>query len=670
MTPNADFERELTHDQLADQAALRWARALKVIELLAANPFGLGGACIRARSGPVRDEWIAQLKRSLDANRGMRWHRLPLATTDDRLLGGLDLQATLAAGRPVSEKGLLAQANGGVLQVAMAERVTPSVAARLAAAMDAGSVRTERDGIARLDPTQWMLIVYDESLDDDEHPPAALLDRVAFVVDLTDVSTRLAGVTAIAAASPSPRGGGARGEGGANPNIAAINEGPHPNRLPEGEGACFPVASSASLTAICQTADALGVASLRSQQLAAAVSCTAAMLAGRDELTDADLALAAQLVLAPRATRVPELREEPSEPESSEAEPAPEPEQSADAARPPSDDVQTSPETEGQDKGPDSTPDSENQSDDSAMPDRMIEAARAALSATLLRQLAEQLGGHSAAKGAQGRYGRERLSQQRGRPLAPRRGDARRGGRVHVLATVRAAAPWQSVRRELRARRALVGTVLSPKLLVERDDWHVSRRAFRSETLTVFAVDASGSAALHRLAEAKGAVELLLAECYIRRDQVALVSFRGKIADVLLPPTRSLVRAKRSLTALPGGGGTPLASGIDQAAAIAEAARRRGMTTTIVFLTDGRANIARDGTPGRPQAALDALDAAKRLRAGGYTTLMIDTSPQPQDAAKMLAEAMRGRYLGLPYAAAPVISAAVRAERAKMVKNP
>ena len=74
----------------------------------------------------------------------------------------------------------------------MAERVTSSVAARLAAAMNAGFVRTERDGVQRLDETRWMLIVYDESLDDDERPLAALLDRVAFMVDLTDVSTRLA----------------------------------------------------------------------------------------------------------------------------------------------------------------------------------------------------------------------------------------------------------------------------------------------------------------------------------------------------------------------------------------------------------------------------------------------------------------------------------------------
>jgi magnesium chelatase subunit D len=94
----------------------------------------------------------------------------------------------------------------------------------------------------------------------------------------------------------------------------------------------------------------------------------------------------------------------------------------------------------------------------------------------------------------------------------------------------------------------------------------VSRFKQRRETTTIFVVDASGSAALHRLAEAKGAVELLLADCYVRRDRVAMLAFRGKGAELMLPPTRSLVRAKRSLAGLPGGGGTPLAAGMDAAA--------------------------------------------------------------------------------------------------------
>ena len=173
-------------------------------------------------------------------------------------------------------------------------------------------------------------------------------------------------------------------------------------------------------------------------------------------------------------------------------------------------------------------------------------------------------------------------------------------------------------------------------------------------------VDASGSAALHRLAEAKGAVELLLADCYVRRDNVAVLAFRGSKAELLLPPTRSLVRAKRSLAGLPGGGGTPLAAGIEAALALAEAVRRRGETPVVVLLTDGRANIARDGEPGRTRAGEDALAAAMQLQAAGVTALLLDTSPQPQPMARQLAAQMGAAYLPLPHAGAAELSQAVR----------
>ncbi|MCA3180747.1 MAG: VWA domain-containing protein, partial [Burkholderiales bacterium] len=181
------------------------------------------------------------------------------------------------------------------------------------------------------------------------------------------------------------------------------------------------------------------------------------------------------------------------------------------------------------------------------------------------------------------------------------------------------------------------------------------------ETTTIFAIDASGSSALHRLAEAKGAVELLLADCYVRRDRVAVVAFRGRAAEVLLPPTRSLVRAKRSLAGLPGGGGTPLASGIDAAVALADAVVRRGGSPIVVLLTDGRANVARDGAGGRAKAVEEAVDAARRLRAGGHATLLLDTSPQPAAAAQALAAAMAAAYVPLPRADAEGIARPVRA---------
>ncbi|HEY4975215.1 MAG TPA: VWA domain-containing protein, partial [Steroidobacteraceae bacterium] len=169
-----------------------------------------------------------------------------------------------------------------------------------------------------------------------------------------------------------------------------------------------------------------------------------------------------------------------------------------------------------------------------------------------------------------------------------------------------------------------------------------------------------GSSAMHRLAEVKGAVELLLAECYVRRDQVAVVAFRGRGAELVLPPTRSLVRAKRSLAGLPGGGATPLAAGLALAHELAEQLRRRGLAPALVILTDGQANIARDGSSGRAHAQDDAMLVARLLRAAAFNTLLIDTALRPQPQARALAEAMRARYLPLPYADARALVDAVQ----------
>jgi magnesium chelatase subunit D len=194
---------------------------------------------------------------------------------------------------------------------------------------------------------------------------------------------------------------------------------------------------------------------------------------------------------------------------------------------------------------------------------------------------------------------------------------------------------------------------------VREDDFRVTRFRQRRPTTTVFVVDASGSTALHRLGEAKGAVELLLADCYVRRDRVALIAFRGAGAELLLSPTRSLVRAKRSLAALPGGGGTPLAAGIDAAATLADGLRRRGDQPFLVFLSDGGANVARDGSHGRQRALADAEAAAARLALAGIAAVVVDTSPRPSAQAARLAEAMHARYLPLPRADAAAVSRAV-----------
>lgn len=299
----------------------------------------------------------------------------------------------------------------------------------------------------------------------------------------------------------------------------------------------------------------------------------------------------------------------------------------------------------------------------------MLAAAHAAIPAGLLAGL--KLGTGHRARGAAGRSGAAQKSQSRGRPIGARRGEPRAGARLHLIETLRAAAPWQRLRRAQmgQAPSADPGTAAgagpaAPRVLVRREDFHVARLRQRRQTTTVFVVDASGSAALNRLAEAKGAVELLLADCYVRRDRVAVLAFRGAGAELLLPPTRSLARAKRSLAALPGGGGTPLAAGLDAARQLADGIRRRGETPIVVLLTDGRANIARDGTPGRARAIDEAHAAARQLRMEAFTALLLDTSPQPEASARLLAQAMGATYLPLPYAGAQRLSQAVHAATA------
>jgi magnesium chelatase subunit D len=111
---------------------------------------------------------------------------------------------------------------------------------------------------------------------------------------------------------------------------------------------------------------------------------------------------------------------------------------------------------------------------------------------------------------------------------------------------------------------------------------------------------------------------------------------------------------------LPGGGGTPLAAGLAAALALAAHVRQEGQTPLAVFLTDGRANIALDGTPGRPGAEADALSVAASWRKAGFAGLVIDTSARPHPFARKLAEATACRYLPLPQADAGALRAAVQ----------
>lgn len=565
-----------------------WARALLAARVFAGDPHGFGGVRLCGPPGPVRDRWIAEMRAYLPADAPMR--RVPPRIPDERLLGGLDLEATLARGAPVSRQGVLAAADGGIVLLAMAETVSAETAAKLCAVLDRGEVLTARDGVSAVAPARIGAVAFDEAEPDEPGVPAALRERLAFDVDLS--SLRAADAPPL-----DPR---------AEPLAPALAS-----------------ADDQAIGWLCMAAAALGIDSLRAPSFALRAARVLAAMEGCERVDADHAAVAAELVLAPRATRLPV--DEPAPDQGSEP-----PEREPDGA-------------DGGETGP----------DDTAQPldDRVLAAAAAAIPPGLLLRLAAGAAGRVRSAGRSGGVGK---TGTRGRPAGTIAGDPRRtGGRLDLVATLRAAAPWQ------RLRAADAGA--SAGVRVRPGDFRVRRLKPRATSTTIFAIDASGSSALHRMAEAKGAVELMLAECYVRRDRVAVLAFRGSGSDLVLPPTRSLVRAKRALAGLPGGGGTPLAAALDAASELVAAIRRQGGTPSLVLLTDGRANVARDGTGGRDLATAQALEGARAMRGLGIRAVVIDTAARPSPAARALGEAMGAIYLPLPQADANALDRAIKA---------
>ncbi|PTV96695.1 protoporphyrin IX magnesium-chelatase [Rhodobacter aestuarii] len=454
-----------------------------------------------------------------------------------------------------------------------------------------------------LDQRQHALVALDEAAEAEEGLPFSIADRLGLFIDLTETRS----IDPAAIMPDAEQVARAR-------DLLPQVQMPHDRVREVVEG--------------CQK---LYIMSLRAPMLALVAARIIAALDGRIVVEKQDVLAAAQLTLAHRAIPLQDMEDQPPPP------PPPAPE---DDPRPEQDREEESDPGEG-------------------LPSEIVvEAVRAMLPDDLLKtiDLRSRL---KAANGGAG-SGEERIGNRRGRPLPSRKGRLEDNARIDLVATLRCAAPWQGLRRKSAppARKQQV-------LLVDSSDIHLRRRKEMSDRVLIFTVDASGSAAMARLSEAKGAVELLLARAYSQRDHVSLVSFRGEGAQLLLAPSRSLTQTKRHLSGLPGGGGTPLASGLEMAMSTAKQARSRGMTPTIALLTDGRGNIALDGSANRALAEEQATQMAKAIRAAGTPAVIIDTAMRPNRRLQELAQNMGGHYIALPRAnahrMADVLGAALEA---------
>lgn len=573
-----------------------WEDALLAIRVAAIARHRIGGIHVRARSGPARDAWVERFREALPDIPVLRFSP---EVDEGRLLGDLDLSRTLAEGRPVMSEGLLTRAHGGAVMLAMAERAEPTLSGIVAGAMDTGSV-TLATGTR---PAQFLLIALDEGADETETVPLALDDRLGLRVDLATVSWRIAQGDV-----PVPEAGAV------DPDTVTI--------------------SDPMLGALAGAAVQAGWQSMRPALWLTMVARIVAAIDGKAEVAPDHATTALRLVFGPVA-----IAEETEAPAESRPDDAPPPDRPDVPPPPPESDTPDPPDTEDPDP----------LELDSDMLQDMMVAAEAARSMQLPILLPAQAAGANA-RGS-GKAGAKKDKARRGRPVGFTPTPPFPGARPHILATLRAAAPWQ----KLRAMEA-GSESRGPGLDIRKSDFRYTRLRDRSETTVIFAVDASGSTALARLGEAKGAVEMLLAECYIRRDSVAVIAFRGTEADVLLEPTRSLVRAKRALGRLPGGGPTPLASAMARALEIATRVLRDGSTPLLVMMTDGNGNIALDGTADRAQSREDVAALSRRIAVQPMQKVMIDISARPRESARAFAAGLHADYVALPRADAGSVS--------------
>ena len=577
-----------------DQTA--WFDANLIAILLAINPKGLKGVTVKSQYGPVREAWLTYLKK-LISSCGMEVLKAPANISAEQLLGSLDVEASLQAGSLVMSKGLLERVHGNLLLLPMVERMDLQAIALISQALDEKNTFDQS--------THFGVIAFDESDSVDESISPRLLDRLAFELYLDQLS--LADI-----------------KESLEVNAEDIQEAKKLLPLVKCNDEYLEVMTKAGFS--------LGVSSFRANYFALETAKALAALRGLAEVSQDEVIDAARLVYTPskRAYAPPEMDQ--SEDKSNEDQS----DQDPDSQQEDSQSDQESPDEIKQE-----------QPSEQELEDIIVQAVKASIPPKLLRQSKDQMRAGKSAAHVSGKSGSIQKNFLSGRPLGARKGRPTDGKRLDILKSIRAAIPWQRLRKGALANNQV--NQAQSRIDFRAEDLHIKQYLRRRGTVTIFLVDASGSSATQRLAEAKGALEELLAQCYIRRDEVAMLSMRGAKAEVVLPPTRSLARAKRNLAALPGGGGTPLASGFRAANEMAISLQRKGLTPIIVIMSDGKANVNLLGVGGRGGAHADALTAAKELRLKNHRVLFVDTSPQPEILAQELSGTMAAQYFPLPF---------------------
>ena len=517
--------------------------------------------------------------------RPVRLVELPVGASTDRLAGTLDIEKALSEGTRAFEPGLLAAAHRGVLYVDEVNLLSDHLVDLLLDVAAMGVNHVEREGVSVRHPSRFILVGTMNPEEGELRPQ--LLDRFGVTVEVTgnpDPADRVEVVRRRLRYEADP--GEFLGEWSNQDAKLATSVDDARLRLP---GVSLDEDTLFGISTLC--AD-LGVDGLRGDLVTARTARVLAAWDARDEVLIEDVKRAALLALVHRRRRGPFEQPgiDPEEIENALSEDRPDPPDGPDGGAPPSGEKGSGGE------GSSSARSGEPSEARTGLGERSHSAS----------EPFEPVRLEAPEKGTGGPLGRRsRIIGEAGLPVGSRE-DGENLGDVALAATVRAAAPHQRARG-----REGAGLEVRPY------DLRQNVREGREGNLILFLVDASGSmAARQRMSAVKGAVLSLLNDAYQRRDKVALISFRGESARILLPPTSSVELAASRLQDLPTGGRTPLAAGMEKAAEVLkrENLRDKERRPLLVLLTDGRAT-----------AGADPMVAAARLRALGSASFVVDT---------------------------------------------
>jgi len=518
---------------------------------------------------------------------------LPLGATEDRVVGSLNVERAIKEGIKALEPGILAAANRGILYIDEVNLLDDHVADVLLDAAAMGVNIVEREGVSVAHPSKFILVGTMNPEEGEIRPQ--LLDRFGLqvsVAGIEDVEQRMQIAKIAEAFDLDPKGFAKEWQ---------QEQVDMKQKISRARQLLSQVSMSDDLLRlIASTCIDLGVKTHRAEIVITRTAKTIAAFDGRTEVNQEDVKKAMELALAHR------MRSRPFEPPTLNKERL---EKSMSQKQHEHQHQDQKPEQQKKNEQQPQEPSEQKDTDQKqaakpqerifeigtpidvraiTMPRKRDRIARRKTSGRRMNTLALR---------NRGRYLRQKMPQE--------------GKDIAIDATIRAAAPYQWVRSGPNA------------IIVKDEDIREKERVGKTSAVVLFVVDASGSmGANQRMESAKGAVLSLLMDSYQKRDKIGMIAFKGKEAEIILPPCTSVDLALGRLRELPTGGKTPLSAGLSRGLQLLQGELRKDEESKLmmVLISDGRAN---EGMGGKIKDELMAI--SERIKHLGIHTIVIDS---------------------------------------------